>query len=217
MKCFCSCRGSKSGAAMIPILAASGVIFMSAGSRADKDDPAAQAPAASTAADYAPLKHTLKRIDGSEQNLAEYRGKVVMIVNTASKCGLTPQYEALEALYRKHKDEGFVILAFPANNFMDQEPGSDAQIDSFCKETYDVTFPMFSKISVKGGDMHPLYKQLTSLPDPLGGEIRWNFDKFLIDRHGNVVERFHPKTKPDEPQVVELLGKLLVQPVPKGA
>ncbi len=218
MKCLCSCRGSKSGAAIVPVLAASSVIFMSAGSRADKDDPAAQTPAGSTAAaDYNPLRYTMKRIDGADQDLSAYRGKVVLIVNTASKCGLTPQYEALEALYRKHKDEGFVILGFPANNFMNQEPGSDAQIDSFCKETYDVTFPMFSKISVKGDDIHPLYKQLTTLPDPLGGEIRWNFDKFLIDRHGNVVERYHPKTKPDEPQVVELLGKLLAQPAPKGA
>lgn len=132
-------------------------------------------------------------------------GKVVLVVNTASKCGLTPQYEALEKLYRVFKEEGLVVIGFPANNFMGQEPGTNAEILEFCTGKYDVTFPIAAKISVKGEDVHPLYKHLAALPAPLGGEPSWNFTKFLVDRSGNVVARFEPRTKPDDEQVVEAI------------
>jgi glutathione peroxidase len=157
------------------------------------------------------LTLTMKRLDGAEQSLAEYKGRVVLIVNTASKCGFTPQYEGLEALYRKYQGRGFVVLGFPANDFKQQEPGSDAQIAEFCRATYDIEFPMFSKIRVKGDGMHPLYRTLTSLPAPLGGEVEWNFQKYLIDRSGRVVAKFAPRTQPDDPALVAKLEELLAQ------
>jgi glutathione peroxidase len=155
------------------------------------------------------LDRTMKRIDGSEQNLAEYKGKVVLLVNVASKCGLTPQYDGLEALYRKYGERGFVVLGFPANDFGSQEPGSNAQIADFCRSTYGVEFPMFSKISVKGDEMHPLYRELTSLPPPIGGAVQWNFQKYLVDRSGKVVAKFEPQTRPDDPALVEQIEDLL--------
>jgi len=144
------------------------------------------------------LGYTMNTIDGTEKKLSDYKGKVVIMVNTASRCGLTPQYEGLEKLYRAHKDDGLVILGFPANNFGAQEPGSNKEIALFCSENYDVTFPMFEKISVKGEDKHPLYKQLAEQPEPIGQEPEWNFAKFLIGRDGRVVERFASRTKPDD-------------------
>jgi glutathione peroxidase len=170
---------------------------------------AALAAHASDAPDV--LGFTMKRLDGGEQSLAEYRGRVVLIVNTASKCGLTPQYEGLEALYEKYRARGFVVLGFPANDFKQQEPGSDAQIAEFCRATYDVRFPMFSKIRVVGPEMHPLYRALTSLPGPLGGPVEWNFQKYLVDRSGRVVAKFAPRTKPDDPALVARLEELLGQ------
>jgi len=155
------------------------------------------------------LDHTMKRLDGSEQNLADYKGQVVLMVNTASKCGLTPQYEGLEALYRKYKDRGFVVLGFPANDFMGQEPGTDAQIADFCRSTYGIEFPMFSKITVKGEGMHPIYRELTSQPAPIGGAVKWNFQKYLLDRNGNVVAKFEPQVTPDAPELVKKLEDLL--------
>ena len=155
------------------------------------------------------LAYTMQRLDGSKQDLSEYRGKVVMLVNTASKCGLTPQYEGLEALYDRYRDRGFVVLGFPANNFAGQEPGSDGQIAEFCRTTYSIQFPMFSKISVKGDDMHPLYRALTTLPAPLGGEVQWNFQKYLVDRRGEVVAKFAPQTRPDDPALVAKIDALL--------
>lgn len=157
------------------------------------------------------LSFTMKRLDGSPQSLSDYQGKVVMLVNTASKCGLTPQYDGLEALYGKYKDRGFVVLGFPANNFAGQEPGTDGQIAEFCRTTYDIKFPMFSKISVKGDDMHPLYKMLTTLQAPLGGEVKWNFQKYLLDRRGVVVAKFDPPTKPDDPALVAKIETLLAE------
>ncbi len=157
------------------------------------------------------LGHTMSRLDGTEQDLKEYRGKVILIVNTASKCGLTPQYEEIQALYEAKQDEGFVVLGFPANNFMGQEPGSDKQIAEFCSQNYGVTFPMFSKVSVKGDDACDLYKQLVAQPSPIGGEIQWNFDKFLVDRNGNVVARFSPRTKVTDEAVQARLNELLKQ------
>ncbi|MBM4108616.1 MAG: glutathione peroxidase [Phycisphaerae bacterium] len=148
-------------------------------------------------------------IDGGSLDLATLKGKVVLIVNVASQCGLTPQYEALQALYEAKKDAGLVVLGVPANNFGGQEPGSDADIKSFCTGTYHVTFPMLSKVSVKGDDRHPLYAQLAALPEPLGGEPRWNFTKFLVDRTGRVMARFEPKTTPNDPALVAKVDELL--------
>lgn len=157
------------------------------------------------------LDFKMKRLAGEEEDLATYKGKVVMIVNVASKCGLTPQYKSLEATYEKFKDRGFVVLAFPANNFLGQEPGTDTEIAEFCERNYGVTFPMFSKISVRGEDQHPLYTKLTCQPSPVGGDVEWNFQKYLIDRSGNVVARFSPRTKPDDDTVVANIEKLLSQ------
>jgi glutathione peroxidase len=154
---------------------------------------------------------TLKDIDHKEVNLAQYRGKVVLVVNVASRCGFTPQYEGLQKVYAKYKDRGFVILGFPANNFMAQEPGTDEEIKTFCSAKYNVTFPIFSKISVKGDDIHPLYKFLTSKetnPD-FGGDIKWNFSKFLFDKNGKVVARFEPTVKPESDPMIQAIEKAL--------
>jgi len=170
------------------------------------------------AAKGSPLDFKVKTIDGKEQNLSDYKGKVVLFVNVASKCGLTPQYEGLEALYEKYKDQGFVILGFPANNFGSQEPGTNAEIKQFCTSKYDVQFPMMSKISVKGEDKHPLYKFLTEgkAGDDFAGDIEWNFAKFLVDRNGNVIARFSSKTTPKDPKVGETIEKALAASPAKG-
>lgn len=146
---------------------------------------------------------------GKETSLKAYEGKAVLIVNVASKCGLTRQYEALEALYREHKDAGLVVLAFPANDFGNQEPGSIEEIQEFCKSSYDVTFPLMDKISVKGKDQHPLYAALTGSDGPFPGDVRWNFGKFLIGPDGKPVARFEPATKPDDAEVLAALRKVL--------
>jgi glutathione peroxidase len=142
---------------------------------------------------------SLKRLDGTDTTMADYRGKVLLIVNVASRCGFTPQYTGLEALYRKYRARGFEVLGFPCNQFGAQEPGSEAEIGAFCNSTYDVTFPMFGKIDVNGGDAHPLYQQLKNAkPGILGTEaIKWNFTKFLVDRQGEVVARYAPKDSPE--------------------
>jgi glutathione peroxidase len=155
---------------------------------------------------------TLPSIDGKPMPLADYKGKVVLMVNVASKCGYTPQYTALEALYEKYKDQGFVIVGFPANNFGAQEPGTNAEIKTFCSRTYNVKFPMYAKISVKGDDQTPLYHYLTKdTPAPISGEIKWNFTKFLVDRNGKVVQRFESAVTPDSPEVTSAVEKLLKQ------
>ena len=154
---------------------------------------------------------TLKDIDRKEVSLSQYRGKVVLIVNVASKCGFTPQYTGLQGLYSKYKDRGFVILGFPANNFMAQEHGTEEEIKTFCSTKYSVTFPMFSKISVKGDDIHPLYKFLTSKETnpEFGGDINWNFSKFLVDKSGKIIARFEPAIKPESDTVVQAIEKAL--------
>jgi glutathione peroxidase len=154
-----------------------------------------------------PLQYTMKDIDGKDVPLSQYQGKVVLIVNVASKCGNTPQYKQLEELHKKYADKGLVILGFPANEFGHQEPGTDAQIKEFCTSTYHVDFPMFSKIVVKGDGQSDLYKNLTSKQtDPkFAGDISWNFEKFLVGRDGQVIARFTPKTKPDAPAVVKAI------------
>lgn len=154
---------------------------------------------------------TLDSIDGKPAPLADYKGKVLLIVNVASRCGFTPQYAALETLFEKYKDRDFVILGFPANNFGGQEPGTNQEIKSFCSRTYHVTFPMYSKISVQGGDQAPLYRFLTdrSLNPSTGGAIQWNFTKFLVDRTGAVVARFEPDVTPDSREVMEAIERTL--------
>lgn len=151
------------------------------------------------------LDFTMKRVDGTEQPLTDYQGKVVMMINVASKCGLTPQYKGLQALYEKYNGQGLEILGFPANNFMGQEPGTDDEIATFCDMNYNVTFPLFSKISVKGDDIHPLYKAITTAPDPIGGDVQWNFQKYLLDRQGNAVAKFLPMVTPEDPALIEAL------------
>ena len=157
------------------------------------------------------LDFTMKDIDGKDVKLSKYRGNVIMLVNTASKCGYTPQYEGLQATFDKYKAQGFYVLGFPANNFGGQEPGTAAEIKEFCTTKYKVTFPMFAKISVKGDDQDPLYKFLTSKEtNPnFAGDIKWNFNKFLIDRKGNVVARFDSKEKPDGEAVTQAIEKYL--------
>jgi glutathione peroxidase len=148
-------------------------------------------------------------IHKQKTTLAPYKGKVILIVNTASKCGFTPQFEGLEKLYKAHKDEGFAVLGFPCNQFASQEPLNEAQIENFCRLDYGVTFPMFAKIDVNGADSHPLYRYLKSnAPGILGSEIiKWNFTKFLIDRNGKVIRRYAPSTTPEsiENDIRELL------------
>nr|WP_261344948.1 glutathione peroxidase [Roseiconus nitratireducens] len=153
------------------------------------------------------LDFKMKNIDGEQVDLEDYEGNVVLVVNTASECGLTPQYAGLEELYRKYKDKGFVVLGFPCNQFGSQEPGTEAEIKTFCSTRYNVTFPMFSKIDVNGSDAAPLYKYLTSKDvKPAGkGDISWNFEKFLIDTEGNLVHRFAPRTKPDDAELVKAI------------
>jgi glutathione peroxidase len=149
---------------------------------------------------------TLPAIDGAPAPLSAYKGKVVLIVNVASKCGYTPQYAGLEKLYEKYKDNGFVILGFPANNFGAQEPGTNEEIKTFCSRNYNVTFPMYSKISVTGDDKAPLYQYLTGATS---GEIKWNFTKFLVDGDGKIIARFEPKVAPDSPELIAAVEKAL--------
>jgi len=147
---------------------------------------------------------TVEDIQGNQFALSELKGKKVLVVNTASKCGLTPQYEELEKLYNTYKDKNFIIVGFPANNFLKQEPGTNEEIAEFCQKNYGVTFPMMGKISVKGDDMHPLYKWLTSSTD---SEVSWNFQKYMIDVNGNIAGYVSPKTKPFDEKIVEWIKK----------
>jgi len=151
------------------------------------------------------LDFTINNIEGQPAPLSQYKGKVVMIVNVASKCGFTPQYAGLEKLYEKYKDKGFVILGFPANNFGQQEPGSNEEIKTFCSRNYNVTFPMYAKISVKGDDKHPLYEYLTQT----GGDVKWNFTKFLVGKEGKVIGRFEPGVTPESAEIAGAIEKAL--------
>ena len=154
---------------------------------------------------------TLKDIDGRDRSLAEFKGQVLLLVNVASKCGFTKQYAGLEKLYQAYKDRGFVVLGFPANNFMGQEPGTEAEIKSFCSLNYGVTFPMFSKISVKGKTIHLLYAYLTDeeLHSGSGGAVGWNFNKFLVGRDGAILAHYGSRTAPDDPDLAAALEKAL--------
>jgi glutathione peroxidase len=152
---------------------------------------------------------TMNSIEGQPVSLSTYKGKVLLLVNVASRCGFTPQYTALESVYEKYKDRGLVIVGIPANNFGGQEPGTNEEIKTFCTRKYNVSFPMMSKVSVKGDDKTPLYQYLTALPPKQGGEIQWNFTKFLVDREGSVVARFEPETTPDSKEVTAAIEKAL--------
>lgn len=159
------------------------------------------------------LDYKMRDIDGKDVKLKKYKGNVLLVVNVASKCGYTPQYEGLQATYAKYQTKGFYVLGFPANNFGSQEPGTETEIKEFCTSKYHVTFPMFAKISVKGDDQDPLYKFLTSKetnPD-FAGDITWNFNKFLVDRHGKVVARFSSKDKPESDAVTAAIEKYLAE------
>ena len=159
------------------------------------------------------LDFQVRDIDGKPVDLSRYKGEVLLIVNTASQCGYTPQYEGLESIYKKYKSRGFAVLAFPANEFGQQEPGTDSEIKSFCSSKYNVTFPLFAKIVVKGEGIHPLYQFLT---DPetnprFAGAIPWNFTKFLVNRKGEVIARFEPQEKPSSEKVISTIEKALAE------
>ncbi len=156
---------------------------------------------------------TIQSIDGQPVSLKSYSGKVVLLVNVASKCGFTPQYAGLEALYERYKDRGFVIVGVPANNFAQQEPGTNEEIKTFCSRKYSVTFPMMAKVSVLGDDETPLYRFLTdkSVNPKIGGDIKWNFTKFLFDRSGKPVARFEPAVTPDSPEVQAAIESALAK------
>jgi len=165
--------------------------------------PALSLPAASL------YEIPLKNIDGRNTSLDAYKGRVLLIVNVASKCGFTPQYSALQSIYSKYKDEGLVVLGFPCNQFAGQEPGTSEQIKEFCSSHYGVTFPLFEKIEVNGAHRHPLYKVLAGDKSSFSGDIKWNFTKFLIGRDGRILNRFEPKTKPDSPEVIKAIEAAL--------
>lgn len=175
---------------------------------AAKQDAKTPEPKAVSSDPYV-LGYTMNRIDGSSEDLATYKGKVVLIVNVASQCGYTKQYAGLEKLYESKKEDGLVILGFPANEFGKQEPGSNAEIKEFCSAKFNVTFPMFEKIVVKGEGVAPLYKQLAAQPAPIGGEPKWNFTKFLVDKSGKVVARYEPAVKPDDQNLIKKIDELL--------
>jgi len=151
----------------------------------------------------------LKDIDGKDTSLKAYNGKVLLLVNVASKCGFTPQYEGLEALYRKFKDRGLIVLGFPSNDFGSQEPGTEAEIKTFCTSKYDVTFPMFSKLHVNGPEQHPLYTALTGSESSAPGPVKWNFGKFLVGKDGKLITRYDSGTKPSDPKLEEAIEKAL--------
>ncbi len=206
---LCCCLSDKKRVGMSVIIAS--VIVTSSAIFAGGSDDNDRTPGDQTMTPYI-LDHEADRIDGTPGTLEEFKGDVILIVNVASKCGLTPQYEGLEALYREKKGEGFVILGFPANNFMGQEPGTDEEIAAFCAEKYGVSFPMFSKLSVKGKDADGLFVHLAELSE----KPSWNFTKYLVDRDGNLVERFGPKTKPADKEMLARIDELLAAPRPES-
>ena len=181
-------------------------VSCNANSNANVAASAAEAVSGKTVHDF-----TMKDIDGNEVSLAQYKGKIIVIVNTASQCGLVGQFAELEAFYKKFKDKGVVVLGFPANNFLGQEPLSNADIKGFCTKNYGVTFPMFSKISVKGNDIDPLYKYLTSkeLNGVVEAPVKWNYQKFIIGKDGNVVSSVNPRTTVNDAEFLQIIEDLL--------
>jgi glutathione peroxidase len=151
----------------------------------------------------------LKDIDGKDASLKTYQGKVMLVVNVASKCGFTPQYQGLEAVHRKYREQGFTVLGFPCNDFGNQEPGTLAEIKTFCSTKYDVTFPMFDKLHVKGPEQHPLYAALSGKDSPYPGDVKWNFGKFLIGKDGKILKRFDSNVAPESPQLTAAIEEAL--------
>ena len=200
--CGCSTQSSSDTSAL-----ESGAAAAKTDTESDKGANAMTATDTSTSA----LDFTVKDIDGNDVALEKYRGKVVLLVNVASKCGLTSQYEDLQRLHQQHADAGLAILAFPADNFLGQEPGTNAEIKQFCRTKYDVGFDLFAKVSVKGRDKCGLYRYLTSKEHnpEFGGELKWNFTKFLLDRDGKIIARFDPRTRPNDPKVVAAIQAAL--------
>ncbi len=211
----CCSIGTQAPAALAAALLATGAIAAALAFNAPADAGAAEQPAAlQPVGERHPadvLHYTIDNIEGQPVDLERFRGRVVMIVNVASRCGLTPQYAQLQALREKYHELGFEILAFPANDFGNQEPGTNRQIAEFCETTYGVEFPLFTKITVTGEEPHPLYQQLAALDEPLGGPPRWNFTKFLVNRQGHAVARYEPRTRPDAPELIEKLEALLAE------
>lgn len=158
-----------------------------------------------------PYDLVMERLDGAKEELGAYRGKVLLVVNVASRCGLTPQYEGLVELYHARRDDGFVVLGFPCNQFLGQEPGTAEEIETFCRTTYGVDFPMFAKIEVNGEGRHPLYASLCEVPDGDGvaGDVQWNFEKFLVSRDGATIRRFRPTVEPQDPTLVGAIDALV--------
>ncbi len=187
--------GAGTLAGMKKLLSFLAVLFMAQVARADKD--------------LALQTFPLKDINGNDTSLKSYAGKVVLLVNVASKCGNTPQYAGLESLYEKYKDKGLVVIGVPSNDFLGQEPGTAEEIKAFCSKTYGVTFPLMAKVHVKGKEKCPLYAALTSPDSPFPGEVKWNFGKFLIDRYGKVVNRFAPSVKPEAADLVQAVEAAL--------
>ncbi len=229
MPCCCACK-SPLAIVLGSVLVIGGVAAIAAGpddKRSDQPAPAAPAksdqpkkdeprkddkPAAKptdAATDANVLAFTMKRIDGTSEDLSIYKGKVVLIVNVASQCGFTKQYAGLEKLYESKKADGLVILGFPANEFNKQEPGTNEEIKEFCSAKFNVTFPMFEKIIVKGDGTAPLFAKLAAQPAPIGGEPKWNFTKFLVDRTGNVVARYESKITPEDKALNAKIDELL--------
>jgi len=151
----------------------------------------------------------VKDINGKETSLKAYDGKVLLVVNVASKCGYTPQYKALEKVYEKYRDQGLVVLGFPCNDFGSQEPGTNEEIKQFCSANYNVTFPLFDKIHVKGPEQHPLYTALSGKDSPYPGDVKWNFGKFLVGRDGKILKRFDSATKPESPELTQAIESAL--------
>ncbi len=190
------------------VLIATLVVLWSEASKAANESP----PAAPSSI----YEFEAKRLGGPVQPLSGFRGEVLLIVNTASHCGYTGQYDGLQKLYSQFRDRGFSVLGFPSNDFR-QEPGSDVQIGDFCRSNYGVEFPMFSKVRVRDPDAHPLYGYLTTRPEPVGGPVRWNFQKYLVDRSGRVVARFDPGVRPEDPALVAQIERQLAAPRVRGA
>ena len=177
----------------------------------DSKPTSRRTPASAPTSDAGVHGFEIKRMDGTTTKLGDWKGKVLLIVNTASQCGLTPQYAGLEKLHEQFAAKGFSVLAFPANDFGKQEPGTNEEIAKFCKDQYSVTFPVFAKIAVKGKETSPLYHYLTK-DGPFPGDVKWNFQKYLIDRTGKVIARFEPQVKPDDPKVTAAIEAELAKP-----
>ena len=193
------------------LLLGSSLLFACSQQAADKPAAAKAEPeAAPTAGSSAVLDQKVKLLDGSDKSLSDYRGKTLLVVNVASQCGFTPQYAQLQELYGKYKDKGFEVLAFPSNDFGEQEPGTPEEIQAFVDQEFSVEFEMFEKVATKGPDQSPVYAMLTeSTGEGIEGEIQWNFTKFLVDKDGKVVKRFEPPVSPTDPELVAALEALL--------